>query len=789
MWKIILVPLFRFLKRNTSYILLNLSGMAIGIACSISIMLWVIDELSYDKNFENYKHIYRLVYSEELQSGTLRSAATPAPYGPSFKEIIPEIRDFFRVKPYTRGKTFTYRENKILEKNLLYADSSILQILGFDFLIGDKHSLDGLNDVILTQSTANKYFGTEYPVGKIIMFEDTVPLRVNGVIRDLPDNIHLKFDILLNFGQLAKSGWKTGWYNRYYFTYFLLDNNADPIEINSKLCQSLANYMNAGPNAEITADLLPDLYLQPLRDVHLRSDFDIDLYGASHSRVRYVYFLSVIGLLILIICAINYTNLAIAYYSGRDKETGIRKILGATRLQLISGFITEAFMFSIVAYLAGLLLAEILLPQFNLFTAKDLSFDFTDWRLVVGAVATITFTSILSGAYPALYISLLPVVKSKRTRKTRNAAGFRKGLVVTQFALGALLITGTLTVKRQMSFIHAKNLGLDTKNIICFRASGTMQKKFGVFQQELQKSPSVLNVTCASALPTNTVHSTEAYFGKDDNKIVISQESVGHNYLEAMHIPVVSGRNFELSVHADSSNFIINQTAAKLMGLENPVGERFELSGKRGKIIGVMQDFNFKSLYYSIGPLVYHIGKKIGPYILVRINGKDMQNGIAVVKDAYEQINPVSPFDYTLLESEYAGLYSRDDKTGQLFSIFSVVAIFLAFLGFFGLASFMVRQRTREIAIRKTFGASAIQVAVMLQRRFTQWIIIANFIALPFAFVIMKNWLNKFAYRVTLNPEDFVFALILSVIVAWAAQIYQIRKAALMNPVDALKYE
>ncbi len=789
MWKNMLTASYRFLKQHKLYALLNLSGLAIGIACTIFIMLWVMDELSYDRHFRNSQNIFRLVYTEELQSGTFRSAAVPAPYGPAFKEIIPGVDDFFRVKPYTRGKVVACRDDKYTEKNLLYADPSILRILDFDFIGGDTNSLNGPNDVILTQSTARKYFGSEDPLGKILLLDDTIALKVNGVIKNLPPNTHLRFDLLLNFGRLALSGWKTGWYNRYYFTYFLLGDNARPQEISDRLCSMLAGYMNTGQNTGITADLLPRLYLQPLKDVHLRSDFDIDLYGASHSGIRQVYFFSVIGLLILMICAINYTNLTVACYSGRNSETGIRKILGATRRRLMSRYLAEALAFSVVAFLTGLMIFQLLLPSFNAFTGKNLVFHFLDGRMAAGAILTILFTGLLAGAYPALFISSVPAGRAQQALKTGKASGFRKALVITQFAAGALLITGTLTVKRQLSYIRNKNLGLNRENVFFFRATEALQSKYAVFDQELQKYTGIRNVTSASALPTHTVHSTEARYGRDGSKIVINHETVDPNYLEAMDIRLVSGRNFEKNSAADSSNFIVNQAAARMMGIEDPVGEPFELSGRKGRIIGVMQDFNFKSLFHKIEPLVYHQGRRRGPYILVRLKGENLQEEIATLKKVYAQIDPATPFDFTMLQTEYDSLYRTEDQTRILFSIFSIIALFLAFLGFFGLSSFMARQKTREIAIRKTFGATTAQIAKMLTWNFTRWIIAANIIAIPVAWLIMNDWLDKFAYRISIGPAEFAFAMVVSVLVAWASQLYQIRKTARKNPVDALKYE
>ncbi len=789
MLKNIIVSSLRFLKRNRSYALLNLVGLSIGITCSIFIFSWVIDELSYDKCYHNADNIFRLVYSEDLKSGTFRSAATPAPYAPAFKEILPEINDYFRVKPYLRGKSISYNNKKFIEKKLLYADPSILKILNFNFISGNLQSLNDVNSVVITESTARKYFKNEDPHGKIILLDNEIPLKVTGVINDLSQHSHLQFDFLLNFDILKKQNWKMGWYNRNYFTYFLLEENTNLSELNDKLCINLAKFMNEKHNLNITSELLPNLYLQPIRDIHLKSNFDIDLYGQSHNNIQYIYFMSLIGLLILIICIINYTNLSMAYYTGRNLETRIRKILGASQSQLMIQFYIESFIMSVVAYVIGVLLFKILIPEFNYFVGKNISYQFFDWRIFTSAVFTILFTGILAGTYPAIYVSSQSCLTSSKRSKKHNSTDFRKFLVIIQFSLGILLIIAAVTIKRQMNFVKNKNLGLDRTNIIYIPTMGKISDKFQLFKQELEKSTDILNVTYASALPTKTVHSTEAWWGDGHNKIVVNQEKIEHGYIQTMGIQLKEGRQFEVSSQVDSSNYIINESAAKLMGLENPLGEKFELSDKKGRIIGVMYDFNFESLHNEVDPLVYHIGNRAGPYILIRLKGKNLQSEIETVRKAYEDINPAYAFEYANLENDYDRLYAVELKTEKLFTIFSIIAISLAFLGFFGLTSFLTRQRTKEIAIRQVHGASANQIAKLLILDFSQWIVAANAIAMLAAYFLMRNWLNNFAYRTNLDYRDFLFTLILSFVVASVAQLLQMNQVIRKNPIESLKYE
>ena len=794
MWKNYLISSFRFLKRYKGYTLLNLLGLSIGIATSIFIFLWVLDELSYDKQHENYKNIVRLVQDQHSASGVFKVAATPAPYSLVLKEILPEVKNSFRLRPITREILVTFEEKKFYEKNITFADSSILNVLSFDFIIGDNHALDDKDNVIITESIAKKYFGNENPYGKFLKIGSRTTLKVSAVVKDFPHNSHIKLSLLASFERLGNES-DFSWHNNSYYCYLLLENNVDHEQLNKKFVESLSQYMNERLNIDYVAktEHFPILYIQPLEKVHLNSDFNIDLYSHTQPTIQYVYFFSIIGFVILIIIAINYTNLAIARYSRRTIEVGIRKVCGSFKMQLIKQFLIESIILTLISYLIGVFLVEIFIPHSNQFTDKNLSFSYSDWRIILGAIVIILFTGILSGSYPAFFLSSLSPINAIKGIEKKGSSGFRKILVIIQFSLGAILIIGTLTVYKQLDFIQELNLGLNKDHVIYTTTKGELGNKFQLLKNELENTIDVENVTHATALPTYTVHSTGAFKWETDydegKNFLIHREAIGHDFLETFQIKITEGRNFIKGSSEDSANYIVNETAVKLMGFENPLGEKVALYGNEGRIIGVMKDFNFKSLHKKVEPMIYYLRDNVESYIIIRLKGKDIRSEMGTVERIHNEINPVFPFDFKFIDKEYEKLYKTEQKTGELFSIFSIIAIFLACLGFLGLASFMAEQRTKEIAVRKVFGASPKQIGLKLIWSFTKWILIANIIAIPFAYYILNSWLDKFAYRISIGYQVFTLTLVFTLFIAISAQIIQVIRAIRKNPANSLKYE
>ncbi len=794
MWKNYFIASYRFLKRYKGYTLLNLIGLSIGIASSIFIFLWVLDELNYDKHHKSYKNIYRLV---QTQDNGYKVAATSAPYTPVLNELLPEIKEAFRIRPYPGELMFESNENKFYEKEVLFADSTILKVLTFDFISGDEHALYDLNSIVITESTAQKYFGNEDPFGQIIKLNNGTALKVTGVIKDIPKNSHIQFDMLLNFEMLVQAGWFMGWDNNFYYGYFLLENNVDIESLNYKFAKTLSKYIsdnlgNNGVDRVRSEEDFPILWLQALEDIHLHSDFNIDLYSHTQPGIQYVYFFSIIGFVILIITAINYTNLAIARYTRRTIEVGIRKACGAVRSQLTGQFLFESIFLTLLAYLIGIFLVEIFIPQFNQFTDKNLSFSYTDWRIIVGAVSIILFTGIASGSYPALFLSSLSPINAIRGIEKKGSSNFRKILVIVQFIMGAILIISTLTVYKQLDFIQKKKLGFNKEHLIYITTKGDLNRKFDFFKNELKKTTDVLNVSYCSALPTYTVHSTTGFHwgeNTENHNILLHRETIEQDYLETMGIELIAGRNYIENSSSDSANYIANETLIKRIGLKNPIDHEFTLWNRRGRIIGVMKDFNFKSLHKPVEPLLYHIGRRVDNYIMIRLKGNDVISEIETVKKVYEEINPAFPFDFHFLDADYNQLYKAEKMTGELFASFSIIAIFLACLGFFGLSSYMAEQRSKEIAVRKVFGSSPKEIGIKLIWSFTKWILLANIIAIPIAYYVLNSWLDKFAYRVSLGYQVFFLTITFTIIIAISAQLIQVIKAIQKNPADSLKYE
>jgi len=797
MFKNYLKIAFRNLKRHKGYSFINISGLAMGMAVCILILLWVKDELSFDRFHKNADQIYRVVEDQIQSNGDIfRVAVTPWPLGEALVKNYPEVINFTRFLRLSR-RLVTHKSKSVdksfYENGVCLADPSFLEIFSFPLVKGNPATaLSEGNTVVISETTAEKYFGKKNPMGKTLNFNNNQDFTVTGVIKNVPHNSHLKFDFILPFEQTLKNyKYRGSWNSNSYHTFVLLQKNASVKALNEKIYEYLIRIF-AGSKIK--------LRLQALTDMHLRSNFAIDLYGASKDTTVYIYIFSLIAVLILLIACINFINLTLARASTRAKEVGLRKVVGATRKDLIKQFYGESILFTITALIFAIVLVYLLLPLFNNLAGKELTLDpFSNIGAALGLLLIAIVTGISAGIYPAFILSSFQpanVIKGNLTVRSGKPGGalFGKVLVVFQFTLSVALIIVTLVVNQQLSYIQGKELGYEKDNIIYLTKRGNIGEKYNAFKEELQKKSNVLSVTTSSDVPTYSIHSTSAidWEGKTPEALLwIHHFSVDQDYLKTFKMEIVEGRGFSKDFTTDAAGtaYIVNEAAVKAMDMKNPIGKSFTFWGKKGTIIGVVKDFHYKSLHTETEPLVLRIDPQMDWYIFVKVRPENIVNTLDYLKKAYQKFNPLFPFEYHFLDEQLDRLYDNDGRSLKIFRYFSIIAIFISCLGLFGLAAFAAQMRTKEIGIRKVVGASISNIILMLSKEFLLLVVTANILAWPIAYFAMNKWLQQFVYRIDIGWWIFVLAGIIALTIALFTVIYQSIKAALANPVNSLKYE
>jgi ABC-type antimicrobial peptide transport system permease subunit len=779
----------RNILRHKAFSVINLFGLAVGMAVCILILLWVWDETSYDRFHENIDELYRVVEHQNYTSGSMFPVAvTPDLIGPALKDDYPEVLEFARLLVFN-NVLVEYQDKALFEDDVCLADPSLLNIFDFPLLKGNKETvLPGTESVVISERMAKKYFRNEDPIGKTISFFNLTDLVITGVMKDVPHNSHLQFDFLGHFDFIRKNfGWNSGWHNNNYYTYILLQKNSDV----AKLGAEVFEYFQ-----KIGQESGTKFLLQPVKDIHLRSYFAIDLYGATQDRSIYVYVFSVVALIVILIACINFMNLSTARSTIRAKEVGMRKVVGGRRPDIIRQFFGESILFAVLAAVSAAVLVKLFLPAFNNLTGKPLVFSlFTDMRILLFLVGIALTVGVISGIYPALFISAFQPVKVLKggSNSGYRSSFLRKALVVFQFSLSIIFIAGTLIISSQLNYVRNRNLGFDKEHVIHFSLSRLQGNGYQAFKDELLQSPGILGVTRSSDRLTYTVHSTTAFSwegrGPEDH-LLVHQFSIDHDYVQTLGMEIVAGRDLSREFPSDVTNsFLVNETLAEILGYEDPIGKSVTLYDRKGPIVGVIKDFNYKSAHKKIEPLILRIEPRRDQFAYVRIGGEDIPGSLAFTEEVYKRHVPAQPFAFSFLDDSLNGLYQSDKRTGRIFSYFTILAIFISCLGLFALSSFMIEQRTKEIGVRKVMGANLPRITFLLTRDFLKWIVIANVIALPTAYFAMQVWLNNFAYRTGISVWTFVLAASFALGVALATIGYQSIKAARANPVDCLRYE
>lgn len=779
---------WRNIIRQKAYSVLNIAGLSIGMACSILILLWVQNELSYDRFHARADQLFRLT----CNAGDFKAAVSAAGMARGLQAQLPQIRSGVRIsKP--SAMLFEVGEKKVEEKRVFYADSNFLKVFSFPLLAGNAATvLKDPGAILITEETADKYFGTTDAVGKTIRINNNENFTIEGILANTPSNSHLQFDAIIPMKTMAKWDWdlqNDTWGNFNFYTYLELDaKTAASVSARQKLLQQIGKiFKDHGQKIKL------DFQLQPLTDIHLRSNLQIDLPG--HGNIQYVNIFFVVALFILVVACINFMNLATARSERRAKEVGLRKIVGANRYQLVFQFLGESLIFSFLSLVIAIGIVYLLLPVFTMLTEKTLAIRLLDGKLLLSLIGIAVLTGLLSGSYPALFLSGFAPVKVLKG-KLRVAGGnlfFRNALVVTQFVVAIVLLVGTAVVYKQLDFIKKRNLGFDKSNLLYLPMTGELGSKKQAVKASLSQNPLTENFTIISDLPTKLESGTidAVWDGQTTrNQIIFPSIDVDENFVDVFKAKLLAGRDFDKAFPGDSSSFIINEKAMQVMGmnLKNVVGQNLTFSEQKGTIIGVVKDFHFKSLQYAMEPLILRLNKW-GGVVMVRTTAGNTGQTIKALEKINQQLNPAFPFTFGFLDKDLDNLYRSEQQMGSIFNLFAGLAIFISCLGLYGLSAFMAEQRTKEIGVRKVLGATVAGVVGLLSQDFLKLIAIAILIASPVAWYAMHKWLEGFAYQTTLEWWVIALAGILATGIALFTISFQSIKAALMNPVKSLRSE
>lgn len=808
MIRINVLALLRNIARNKFYSVLNILGLSIGLAAAIFILLYVQDEVSYDKYHKNHERIHRLESDFTINGKHDQFAIVPTPMGPALSIEYPEIEAFCRL--FGAGNTlFRVDDKEYYEDYFYFSDSTVFELFSYELLQGDpKTCLSEPKTIVLTEKIVHRYFGSENPMGKIMTSGSGRNYKVTGVIKDPPRNSHLKFDALISAMSIAEDigvdefnnmepsrFWNIGVY-----TYVLLNENAEMQAIHDKFEPFYNKYMKAvGDQVNASFNLMST----PLTETHFRQGLGSELPSGNKA---YVIIFSAVALFILLIAAINYMNMATARSSRRAREVGVRKVHGAFRGQLIRQFLGESMTLSILALLIAILLVTLLMPEFNQISGKTLSFSLRNNPVIFLEIFIIALiTGFISGSYPAFYLSSfrpVRVLKGTVSSGGKNSGTFRKVLVIAQFFIAIFMIIGTLVVSSQIRFLKNKDLGFTKENVVVMEIQdSTFRNKIETFKKELLNNPDILAATNTTGVPGRInwiqVLKFEQEGQMEDHSTILAQTD--YDFVDLLELEIVKGRNFDEKMGTDGEEaVIINETAMREFGWEEqPLGKKihygWELDGSGGtimKVVGVVKDFHFRSLHNKIEPLIFFISDVPRYLVACRINPERKKEALEFIESKWNEFNAKRPFDYEFLDKQMDEMYEAEEKISTIILIATALTIFIALLGLLGLSSFVAEQKTKEIGIRKVVGASIPNILRLLYQEFIVLILLAFILAVPVAWWRLDIWLaSGFVYHAPLNWAHFAVAGLLSLFIGLATISYFILKAASGNPVDAIKYE
>jgi len=793
---------FRNIVRNKEFTLLNLTGLSIGIMSFLFIFLWIQDELSYDNFHHNKDSIYRIAWHNETPQ-----TRTPHPMTYQMVEDFPEVENAVSITPvWGSGLTqpdrlVKYGETQFEENGIFAADTTFFQVFSFPLSQGDpKTCLKDVGSIIITESIAKKYFGQKDPMGKIIIinFGQDIPFLISGIMEDIPLNSHFHFDFLVSYNTL-----KSAWYESFFqwgdfghYNYIVLKNGEDPKDVEAKIIPWITPHLdwseddlNRLKNEDIKFSL------QPLKDIHLYSNLKWEL--EPNGDISYVYIFTALGLFIILIACINFMNLSTANATKRFLEVGIKKVHGATKLQIRSQFLIESIITALIGLILAVILFEIVAPIIGNIAQKNFMIGYDQIGTITGLLLIGLICGLLAGVFPAFLMSgFAPVnILKGSAKQPRNKSLIRNILVVLQFSISIFLIIGSLGITRQVKFLQEKKLGFDSNNMIVVPIQDTLMKQnYLTSKVEFLNNSHVLNVSAVSNIPGRSFNQNPIQWKSAEKKETSSQMQVDCDFAETIGLKIMEGRNFSKNRPSDLYNvFIINQTAASLFDWNSPLEEDLicddDVNLREGKIIGIIEDFHFQSLHSSIAPLIIQFNPENFNYFLIRIDGSDIKNTLAYLEQKYSELDPGHPFLYFYLDDDFSKLYVAESRMQKVTIYFTILAIMISCIGLFGLSAYAAIRRTKEIGIRKVNGATTIGLIGLLTKDFTKWIVLSFFIAAPLSWYLMDNWLENFAYKVGGSVLIYIIAGVIAIIISWITIGYQSFKVARKNPVDTLRCE
>lgn len=815
MFKNYLKIFFRNIIRYKGYSFINLVGLAAGIACCILIMLYVQDEISYDRFHEKYDRIYRVERKGVFKGQSYHVPVTAHPTGPALKNDFAQILHAVRLFP--RQVVITNWNNHRFEEIVFFADDSLFKTFTFPLLNGSAdNALKEPNSVVLTERMSEKYLNSKDTLGQTLTIhwqEQSIDLKVTGILEQIPHNSHFKGDFFISYSTLnSLIGYQLyNWFNNSNYTYLLLSEKLNKEELEAQFPAFIEKHFGKMARKffgqEIDLSSIVRFQLRPITDIHLYSQLEWEI--EPQGSIKSVYVFSAIAFFVLLIACINFMNLSTARSANRAREVGLRKTVGANRGLLIKQFIGESVFLTVLAGVLAILLVELVLPAYNHFTGKELSNVILSQPLsMLVFLGLLLIVGFISGCYPAFFLSSFQPVKVLKgvtsSKADRRSLFVRKALVVFQFAISIFLIIGTLIVLNQMNYVKNRNLGFKKEQVLVLRSRDqSLANRYDAFKAELLKNPNILRAAASTNIPGARGFSDQGFIregmSNDEFKRVFYFE-IDEDFIPLLEIELSAGRNFSKDFATDQEEgFIINETAMRAFGWDNPqeaVGKRLlrPLSVNanqfhKGTIVGIVKDFHFKSLHQKIEPLLFFMNPKSVSFITIKLKTSDISATMAHIREKWSEFSPAYTFEYFFFDRHFDHLYRSEERMHTLFKFFTALAIFISCLGLFGLASFTTQQRTKEVGIRKVLGASASNVFLHLSKGFIFWVALANLIAWPVAYIFMNQWLQNFAYKTSIGIGVFILSGFIGLLIALVTVSYQSVKAALANPINALKYE
>jgi putative ABC transport system permease protein len=782
----------RLILKNKLYAGINIFGLAIGIACSLVLLAYVTNELSFDGFHQNKENIYRLLVTTKSQEGESTTAIMTAGIAPTIKEDFPEVVDYARFSYPTNGFLLSDQNKKVRVNNLVYADPSIFNIFSFNLIKGDaSSSLASPYSVLLTPAIAKSVFGDENPIGKSIDLNGEQPLIVTGIVEAAPSSSQIQYSCIVSFSTLDREGnflgWNGGWN---YFSYVQLAPQTDTELLKTKFLPIMGVNIN---------DMLKQyqeewiLGLQPLQKVHLDTLVDGD--WPNKGNIEIIYIFGTIAIIILFMASINFINLTISQALSRLKEIGVRKSIGANKNMLVTQFLLESFIYTVLAMFLAIALIAIFYRDINEFMGYQLDIIYLgNFWVVLIVVLIILVVSLASGAYPAFYLSAQSSVNSLKNKVGKGIITKPRKydlLVVLQFSISITLIASTWIIYNQLQYMQNRGLGYAKENVLILKLNSKQaSKNLNTLKTELSNLPEVIQAGASSALPGDGFTSNGYTPDGKELPIMINVVDIDDSYLETMDIAIMSGKSFKKGSKPDKMSYLVNETLVKEMGWDDPIGKFIDRDG-RHEVIGVVKDFNFASLRQKIKPLIITNApwQDKYNYLSVRVSASNLPLAIEKIEKTWQEVNTNDPFEFNFLDQEFSDIYYQEQRQAKLLFIFSSLAILIGGMGLFGLVSYSLKQKTKEIGVRKVLGASAMNLVAMISMKYIASIIIASFMAIPLAYFMMRNWLENFYYQIDIEPIVFILAVLFSLLVALVIINIHSAIAIRRNPTDSLKYE